>query len=52
MTRSMGTENSYGALGASTKVNMFKISKRATAKCTGLTVKSTEDSGMKVFKLD
>lgn len=50
MTRNTVMENSLGALEADTKVNMSKISKKAMVKCTGLTVKSTEDSGMTVFK--
>jgi hypothetical protein len=49
-TRNTGMENSLGAQGADTRANTSKISRKATEKCTGLMDRSTEDSGMKVFK--
>jgi hypothetical protein len=50
-TKNTAMENSLGAPVVDTKANTPKISKKATEKCTGQTVRSTEDSGMTVFKL-
>jgi len=50
-TRNTVMENSLGKLVVDTKASIPKIPKKVTVKCTGLTDRYTEDSGIVVFKL-